>query len=262
MILVENLLSGIIANLNLKVDIYFVEVLSDSRYKCYTLNTHWLNTKSRLTIDGNDYKVTDFTINKFFIVQEENKQALAPSTGEKPLQNPYFVAGSLTQTNFELLLKARSNGNTSTWFPIVWCFNRQTRSRSADVDSVIDSEGSVRLFFLNSDKYGDYLSEKRRTEIIEPMMSLAQSTYSSIKKSTQTGLIGSTDFISHEKFIVGGDSVSQSEDTNILTVSMLSGVEASIDIPIKRSMVCPTRQSITVNGFAFGSGFNIGFDIE
>ena len=262
MILVENLLSGIIANLNLQVEIYHVTALADNKYKCYALKTHWINTKARLTIDGNNYKVTEFEINKYFVVQEENNQALAPTTGFKTLQNPYFVAGSLTQANFELLLKARSNGNTSTWFPIVWCFNRQTRSRSADVDSVIDSEGSVRLFFLNSDKYGDYLSEKRRTEIIEPMMSLAQSTYLAIKKSTQTGLIGSSDFISHEKFIVGGDSLTQSEDTNILTVSMLSGVEASMDIPIKKSMICATRESIIVSGFAFGAGFNVGFDIE
>jgi len=262
MILVENVLNDIVGALNLQVDIYTIITEDDNKYKCYALKTHWINTGTRLTIDGNEYKVTAFEIDKYFTVQEIAKQALTPTIGKKDLPNPYFVAGSLTQTNFELVLKAKSNGNTASWFPIVWFFNKQTRSRSADVDTVIDSDGSVRLFFLNSDKYGDYLSDKRRTEIIQPMLSLAESTYKAIKKSPKTGLIGSTDFISHEKFIVGGDTISKTDETNILAVGMLSGVESVIEVPIKKSLICAEQENVTPSGAAFSSGFNVGFDID
>ena len=76
MILVENVLNDIVGALNLQVDIYTIITEDDNKYKCYALKTHWINTGTRLTIDGNEYKVTAFEIDKYFTVQEIAKQAL------------------------------------------------------------------------------------------------------------------------------------------------------------------------------------------
>lgn len=239
MISVENIVKNIVENLDLGVDIYRVDTLALNSFKCWTLNTQWLSTRVIFEMEGRNYKVTDFVINSFVTVSQVNGST-TPETGLKLLRIPYFIAAKLTQANSELLEKG---GNTASYFPVVWLFNRQTRTRPAEASSVIDSDGNVRMFFLNEDSYGDFTAEQRRTQIIEPMNNLAESVYDALDNSPSTGLLGSTDFINHEKFVIGGDSVSKDDETNILTLAEFSGVELSVGLPIKISMFCATKET-------------------
>lgn len=247
---VTTLLREVFEGLNLKLVIYAV-TLDGANYKCFVDSTHYLNTNKALTIDGISYTVVGFELDKTVTL----KGASSPSVGSHSLTAPYFTHGKLKAVNEELSFK-----QPTEIIPLVWNFELQPRTRPSEVDTAIESTGTVKLFFMATANYEDFTTNQHYTECIEPMNNLVNSFVSGLGAHKRTGLVFESLRMNHAKFTTGGQEKA-SDENNILPL-YISGIELELTIPIIESTTCPAREYPSLIGASFNSGFDVAFEIN
>lgn len=251
---VTDVLRDVVTNLNLKLDIYFVQIIG-FRYRLFTQNTHYLNTNKVVTLNGINYTIIAFEQDLFIEVVDEVN---VPAKGTYDLPAPFFIHGKLKPTNEELAMKF---GSQYEWMPLVWMFELASRSQPAEIDSVLESEGAVSLFLMSSTNRGDFSTEDHYREVVKPMNSLADSIVKALNLYGPTGNVGLRERINHANFTTGGNSTTSEDEADVLSAGPLSGVEMSIDIPIKKKLLCPERFIPSGVGPAFDNeAFDDSFD--
>ena len=247
---VTTLLREVFDSLNLKLVIYAV-TLDGGNYKCYVDSTHYLNTNKSLTINGIDYVVVAFEIDKTVTLMG----ASSPTIGSHSLTAPYFTHGKLKAVNKELSFK-----QPTEIIPLVWNFELQPRTRPAEVDTSIESTGTVKLFFMATANYTDFTTAQHYTECIEPMNNLVNSFIIGLDSHKRTGLVFEGLRMNHAKFTTGGQATA-SDENNVLPL-YISGIELELTIPIILSTTCPTREYPSLVRASFNSGFDVAFEIN
>ena len=260
MIQVADILSSIVSQMTLSIDVYAIGFVGD-KYKLYTTKTYYLHTGSYVTLDGYEYRVSDFSRNEYIVLDDTNHEGETlpnPGIGTFTIRNPFFIHGKLKKTNEELMSKTTQ---AYKFMPLIWMFELLPRTRSEEVDSVIDSEGVVRLFFMNSAKKEDYSTSDHYEQIIKPIDLLVNKFIAELKSSPYIGKLGSVIRTNHANFTTGG-GLTSAQEANILGFDNLSGIEVEIDLPIKKSMVCVERFIPDTDFGGFDNGFDTGFDID
>jgi hypothetical protein len=257
---VSDILSTVIDDLELTMNIYAVSSVVNGvgeNWKAWTLNTYYLHTGMRVTLGGIEYKIIDFSQNKYLVLDSEDYAKSEPSTGNYTIDNPFFIWGKYKKANAELAYKSQQ---PYQYMPFIWMFELQPRTQPEAVDSVIQSEGIVRLFFMNTYPAEDYTTADHYTQIIKPMDDLVDRFVSALKKSKYIGILGTITRTNHANFTNGG-SLTAGADQKVLDAGNLSGIEVEIDLPIKRNMTCPVREIPIISG-AFDASFDQSFDID
>lgn len=250
---VATLINETVNAMTLTLKVYAVR-LASSKYKCYTQNTHYLNTNKVVSIGGYNYRVDSFSLNEW-VLFEPVSHSEAIVEGNYTLPNPTFVWGKYKAVNAELAKKTDIN-----IMPLIWMFELQPRTVPQDRATVLESEGSIRLFFMSTANYQDFLTSDHYTEVIYPMDSLVKSFFTQLRKHKRAGVnTFLANKVNHSKFTTGGTAISGTQENNVFN-KYLSGIEIEINLPVKINLTCPEKVIPGQAGGAFNNDFNNDFD--
>lgn len=257
---VTTLLQDAVNSIDLTINFHTVVEISANRYGCYTTNTKWVMIENKIVLNGVEYKVESYSLNEFL----ELSGASIPSTGSQALNikrgksivpfSPYFTHGKLKAVN----AKVADVKKDSNILPMLWNFELQPRTLPADLDTIFESEGSVRIFFLNSTNPKQYETETDYQNSIFPLTNLVDEFLVALRKQKRAGKFFVSNRINHSKFTTGGGDTNVAE--NYVLGKFLSGIEIEVDLPVLKSLICPVK--VFPEGGAFSSGFSSGFKID
>lgn len=248
---VATLLREVVSGLDLTLNVYAVELVG-SNYKLYVDSTRYLNTSKVFELGGVTYTVISFELNASVTVSGASLPAVQMYT----LDNPYFTHGKLKAVNIELAQQQEIN-----LMPLIWNFELQPRTRPQEVDTILESTGTVKIFFMTTANYEDYTTAQHYSECIEPMNNLVNAFIEAVKSHNRSGLVFENLRLNHAKFSTGGTGTTASNENNVLGM-YLSGIELELILPITIDLSCPTRVYPDSVGPGFdASGFDTGFEI-
>ena len=228
MINTVDIVKDLIQNLTFEVKIKSIVDNMNGTYTLETCNSQYLHPLQDVVIDGIDYKVVKegFESNKTITIQG----ALIPTVPSFTLPALKFFHGTIIATNNEL------QRVQFAWdkFPMAYLYEQFTDKFNASVDSVIDRDASIRLFFLLNTDEENWLTKDHYNYVITPMRNVLEGFINSLLENTNIGLL--TDFtgINHAKF---GVWTSNGVDKRLFN-DKLSGVELSVTLPIKKDFKC------------------------
>ena len=252
MILASDLLSEVITGLKIPLKINGVELVSGN-YKCYTLNTQYLRPLETVTLNGVDYKVVSFEINRTITLSGDS----AVEVGEYLISNPSFKFGKLKQTVSEILTQNQVASNKLT-MPLIWMFEVSPRQTPSEFNSMLESTGNVKLFFMNSANYEDWTTEDHKVNAIKPVSNLVDLFLKQLKKHKRVGKTYIVNRVEHAKF-TNDNGETAGEGKNILAMR-LSGIEVELSLPINICLDCPKIELPETEGAPFGSAFGSAFN--
>ena len=241
----DQVIQEVLALMPMSIDIYAVEVV-DGNYKCYCLNTYYLTVNSRITLNSVDYKVESFAQDEYLILSG----SVSPPLNIYSIPNLTYKWGRFNQVNVELGKK-----NDIDIMPMLWRFDLEPRTDLSLTDSINNSEGSTRLFFINTTDIEAYTTEVDYNNVLNPMQGYIRSFLSYLKRHRLVGKLGTSVQIKHPKFLIGGNSVGKDESKYVFN-KKISAIELTISLPIRKDLTCQTKFIPVVEGKSFGSAFN------
>ena len=245
MLQVSTLLREVIASMSVTLKIDSVEA-SGSNWKVYCSNTQYLNTLSELEIGSVQYVVESFVQDEYLILEG----AVEPTPGIFALRNPTFKHGK-----YQAVLTELSDPQDLEIMPLIWMLENQQRTRPSELDSKIESEGQVRLFFANTDDWSRD-TEQMYEEILNPVLTLVNLFLVELEANKRTGDFGVIETTNHAKLTIGGGDLGSTEAQGIFQRT-LSGIEVTINLPIMvdfdcsdtaSTRVCPQVSILDANG--------------
>ncbi|MDB2499851.1 hypothetical protein N9X40_03240 [bacterium] len=245
MLQVSTLLREVIASMSVTLKIDSVEA-SGSNWKVYCSNTQYLNTLSELEIASVQYVVESFVQDEYLILEG----AVEPTPGIFALRNPTFKHGK-----YQAVLTELSDPQDLDIMPLIWMLENQQRTRPSELDSKIESEGQVRLFFANTDDWSRD-TEQMYEEILNPVLTLVNLFLVELEANKRTGDFGVIETTNHAKLTIGGGDLGSTEAQGIFQRT-LSGIEVTINLPIMvdfdcsdtaSTRVCPQVSILDANG--------------
>ena len=140
------------------------------------------------------------------------------------LPAPLFIADTPKGTNSEILAKKTDLSR----FPLIWLL--EDFPTNFDFGGGAKASSRVKLFFLNTNKEGEWQEGDHRSQCIDPMYNLCDAFLIDIQKKVSGKLERFTtkNRIRFGKYIDGRANEKKIIDKN------LSGVELDIDIPVKK----------------------------
>lgn len=257
---VTTLLQEAVDSIETTISFHTVVENDSGNYECYTTNTKWVMIKNKIVLGGVEYKVESYSFNEHLELSGDS----IPSTGSHTLNtirngsivafSPYFTHGKLKAVN----AKVAGIKKDSNILPMLWNFELQPRTLSSELDTVFESEGSVRIFFLNSTNPKQYETETDYQNSIFPLTNLVDEFLSALRKQKRAGKFFVSNRINHSKFTTGGGETATEE--KYVLGKFLSGIEVEISLPVLKSLKCPEK--VFPEGGAFSSGFSSGFKID
>ena len=247
---VSTLINEVVSGLDLQLNIYNVSIVP-AGYLCYVDSTQYLNTNRKLVIDGVTYTVVSFEHNVSVTLRGDT----IPDVGSHTLANPYFTHGKLKAVNAEL-----SSLDPVSVIPLIWMFELQPRTQPSEIDTIIESTGTVKMFFMATANYQDFTTQQHYLECINPMNNLVNAVKQGIIEHKRSGIVFEGLRMNHAKFTTGGGATA-SDENDVLPL-FISGIELELTLPITQDLSCPTRVIPASEGKGFDSGFDSGFEIE
>lgn len=232
MIQIEQVISDAIDLMDLTINVSSSQETGDSDLILYVDKTWYIQKGTRIEIDGDIYKVIDFTLNTSITLDDVGGLTTPESI---TLPNPTFYYGKTKVVNYKL----NSIMDKTTLYPIIWMQENLGRTAPADVDSSYDSDGSVRLFFLNNANLEDWERADHQTEVIEPLNTVVDEFLRVIDNNGTTGKLGDNQTINHALFGVSG-LLNSADTVKNMFAENLSGIEINPSIPILKSTNCMT----------------------
>jgi hypothetical protein len=224
MIQAVDVMRTIIDALSMPLQVRRVEVIGAVQ-RLHTRNTWYLNTKTTVSIGGNEYLIKGFKQNCYIDVP------LTPTVtaGIYQLNKPYYIHGKYEAVNKEL-----ANVQPIDYNPLVWYLETDKRRYPSEVDSNLESDGNVRMFVMDSSNWEDFDTIDHYTEIISPLGSLVDHIIETAKFVLGVNDIGGFETVNHAKFTTGGDGVKVS-GKKVLGDTQ-SGIELIMNIPIRKRL--------------------------
>lgn len=225
----KTLLSQVISQMNPLIVVDTVTADGDN-WILTSENTLWANIGERFTLATNLYEVVshvkDVSITVMAIEHE-----VTPIATSFNLNTPTFLHGK-----YKAVLADISRADDRDILPFVWMVELQTRRQPAEIDSKIDTEGQVRLFFCNKTQWSED-TDWQYLEVIEPLQSFVDLFLQTLKANPRTGEIGVVDITNHAKVTTGDGSIKQEGETQVFDKE-LTGIEVLVELPIMINMNC------------------------
>jgi len=229
MILVTDLLDELISSLELNVQVKNVVDNGDGSFTL-TVDRTWYLTDNLYFLLGSDlYKVKSFTLDSELVVTQSDHEN-TPIAGTYQLENPTFYHGKVKPTNDELT-------KIKDWYrkpPLIWLFEIFARTEPSEPDSIIDSEGELRLLFLLYCDFANWETSDHYEKVIKPMNTVVDEFLRVLRDYPLVGLLGSVTYINHANF--GQYSITNPADTerNMFNIT-LSGIEIQPNLPLTKT---------------------------
>ena len=223
MIQAKTVLSNIISGISLNLGIDKVTDLGGGRYEIECENTQYLNTDSKVTIDGVEYTVESFVLNTSLILVGDS----APTVGLKGLNVPTFVFGKYKAVNAQLARRQPTD-----YLPLIWMREILDRTEPPEEEeSRYDSEGIIELYFCISSLWDDWETQDHYTEALEPLNNVVDAFIQALRASSMVGELGSVERINHAKLSTGTGDISGAQDRSVFS-AYVSTIQVRVDMPI------------------------------
>ena len=153
----------------------------DNGNNTYTINTNctwWLSVEHEVVIGGNTYKIIDFKINKYIIVESIGVPTI-PTATNFPIDAVNYIHGTLKMAGTEV----DAHYDKTILCPFVYLYEIINDKKNTDFDSMIDRETDLRIFFLNSVNTKDWLTVDHYTYFVAPMQQMVNLFINKIQNS-------------------------------------------------------------------------------
>lgn len=257
---IVSIIESVVNQMTPTLTISGVTTNSASSFTVEVCKTYWVHLGQRLTIDGNNYTVTEFESDTNITL----KGTVAPGLVSFQLDAPDFWHGSHRKVESE---RARKKDVTR---PVVYLPNTRT-TQPGEYDSDIAYTASVRpIFLLNYLKKFD-TTELQQSKVIDPAHQMADLFYSIIENDDR---FNDPENLRRLEWMNFGDSTTWGNDELIFD-QPLSGVELQLDLDVLiysfcecddqgEPEICPDVTT-TFNGTATGvdtaAGQNISIEV-
>jgi len=245
---VDSIVESVIDSMSLDLNVYAVEVI-DGNYKLWATNTHYLGENSIITLLEVNYTVVSFVQNTYLIVSG----ASAPIIGTYALKKPQYIYGKYLQVQQEI-----SKKHDKDILPMIWRFDLASRTSPTARDSVNESEGSSRFFFIATNNPKKYTTESDYDNVLNPLNALADTFLTALARSNRVNTINGVTRINYSKFTNGGNSTTNDASQKVFNKN-ISAVEVTVPLNIIKDFTCRVREIPVVDGNGFDTGFDSGF---
>ena len=257
---IVSIIESVVNQMTPTLTISGVTTNSATSFTVEVCKTYWVHLGQRLTIDGNNYTVTEFESDTNITL----KGTVAPGLVSFQLDAPDFWHGSHRKVESE---RARKKDVTR---PVVYLPNTRT-TQPGEYDSDIAYTASVRpIFLLNYLKKFD-TTELQQSKVIDPAHQMADLFYSIIENDDR---FNDPENLRRLEWMNFGDSTTWGNDELIFDQS-LSGVELQLDLDVLIYSFCECEDqgepeicpdvTTTFNGTATGvdtaAGQNIAIEV-
>lgn len=222
-----DIIGDIVPTLTATVNIDSVVDNMDGTFTISTDCTWWISIQDTLTIGGLDYLVESFVINESITISG----SMIPIADNFELTVPNYIHGTIKMTQNEV----DGETNKELVYPLVWLFEVIRDRKNTDDESMIDRETELRIFFVASANYKDWLTDDHYTNVIDPMQSMVDLFIEKIKVNKLFTEVLSYDCIPLVNFSVEGNQDESIFDCN------LSGIELRLFAEIREDLSCENK---------------------
>lgn len=196
-------------------------------YVCKLFNSR---PKRTITINGEDYNITAVNVDAK-VITVTSADDLTSATEYRP-PHVYFFHGTPLATGQELV----NIKTASQKIPMLYLFEIIKDKRFPSPQDALDRETGVRLFFLDQAEFNSWDTDRHYDLAIMPMARWATEFLDEfIYFHKSLDHIEPYEFIYHPKF---DPQISQNGVLKSLWADQMSGVEANILLPVRKSFVC------------------------
>lgn len=189
-----------------------------------------------ISINGNNFTVTDFTNNESIT----GTTSVAPVQGETFIvSGPRYFHNTVKQQNDDLSAIKISSDK----FPLIWVHEnvRNTHNNRRNADVADRRKIEVRIFFLDASNWKAWSTDQHYSERIQPMLNLMQEFIDQVNKPNNKFFRRPESFthITWPKFgsYFGGRDSQDQREQNVFN-DETSGVELQIMLPFKNLVIC------------------------
>jgi len=194
-------------------------------YTLLTCDTLYLHELKDITIDGNEYRITSVLHNTSITITGD----VLPNVDSFEIPLPTYFHGKAIDTNAELDMV----DDKETITPLVYLTETYT-DRMYPNDQLKERDVDLRIFFLTTANYDDWLTNEHYDKVIRPMRNLVYNFIETLDKSKIIGKFASYyDLTNHAKF---GIFILRKGATQRIFDDNFSGVELNIRLPILKDM--------------------------
>jgi hypothetical protein len=144
------------------VNISNVEDLGGGSYKLTVDTTLYLNSLTKITIDGSEYTIDAFELNTSLTVSGGPLVTASSFT----VSQPKFVWGNPQMVSAELV-KMQENGTIT--YPYIWGVEFSTSSKNIDPKNAVKESKTFNLFFFDTVDRENWTIDDHYNEDIEPL---------------------------------------------------------------------------------------------
>jgi hypothetical protein len=199
----------------------------DGTYTIKTCNTRHLQECKDIHIDGRKYRIVSLEKDASIKLKGRRK----PEVDSFQAYSPKYFHGKAIDTNAELSMVDDKDEIT----PLVY-FTEIYTDRFYPNDELVERETDIRMFFLTTANYEDWITNDHYDKVIKPMRDLAYNFIETLEKSKIIGKFASYyDLTNHAKF--GIYLLRKGAEKRIFNDNY-SGVEFRVRLPILKDMTC------------------------
>ena len=189
--------------------------------------TWWLSIEQTYIIQGNPYKVESFVINQSIVFVPVG-HANIPTVGTFPIAAPEYIHGTLKMAQDEV----DGEPDKTILCPFSYLIEIITDRKNDDEESMIERETTLRMIWLNTADFSNWLTDDHYTNVIDPMQQMVD-LY--IKKLKESGRF--TDNIRHDDTPLINVSEQGNQSKAVFDCN-LSGIETLIFAEIREDLSC------------------------
>lgn len=238
MIFIPDIIEWIIDNIDYNIKVSRVVDNGDNTYTLYSCDTAHLRPGKYVTIAGNQYKITEFSINNYIIVS--GSVAIDSNLLSFEAYKLGYQSGTLRDADKERGAKVRLNKQES---PFIWNREPYQMDENWDDEDPIQSSPNLTWYLLDECNTKDWLVKDHHNEVINPMHNLFSNR---IKKLIN----GSWNYFQEiEDLTITGRVYLGTQDSRgnfeRLFEENLSGIEINLTLPILQQPCCTKVEEIT-----------------
>jgi len=226
---IHDIVEHAIENMNNEVIITSLEILPDDNTKVSSCYTSWL--MEQCIILNGLFVVKELVPNSYFIVEPLTPLVDFPVIETMELERPKYFHGTVRATNAELTEIEFGPEK----FPMIYCHEVFRQVWHTDPNNPNERTSNLRLFFLASNDFKNWITEDHYEEVIKPMDNMVKSFFDYVDHKNGFGRPEDYTTINHPNF---GKFVQDNGNIKQLFNDELSGVELDISLVIKKELTC------------------------
>jgi len=226
---IHEIIRHVINNMDNNVLVTGVELLPDGNIKVTSCYTAWLMEEC-IILNGL-FKVIELVPNEYFIVEALTNVTTFNVIGELPIQRPFYFHGTVRATNAELTEITLGPEK----FPMIYCHEVFRQVWHTDPANPNERTSNLRLFFLASADFDNWITENHYEKVIIPMSNMLHAFFDYVDHKNGFGRPDDFTTVNWPNF---GKFVQDNGNIKKLFNDELSGKELEIGLVIKDELTC------------------------